>query len=91
MISKGNIVAGYEPPPMSEPPPPMLIPPPPQYDHGLVMRIQAELVRIGLLNGPPDGAYGPKTRGAIVDYEKLRGLPRDGIPSPGLLEDLRHN
>ena len=90
MLSKGNLVAGYEPPPPYLPPPPMLTPPPPQYDHGLVLRIQAELVRIGLLNGPPDGAYGPKTRGAILDYEKLQGLPRDGIPSPGLLENLRH-
>ena len=90
MLSKGNLVAGYEPPPSYAPPPPMLTPPPPQYDHGLVLRVQAELVRIGLLIGPPDGLYGSKTRAAILDYEKLQGLPRDGIPTPGLLENLRH-
>jgi len=90
MYSKGNTVEGYAPPP-PPPPPPSAISSGPHYDPNLVVRIQTELGRIGLLSGPPDGAYGPKTRGAIIDYEKMRGLPRDGIPSPGLLEDLKRN
>jgi uncharacterized protein YcfJ len=92
MYSKGNQVEGYAPPASALPPPPMaVIPTGPHYDPGLVAAIQTELSRIGLLSGRADGAYGPKTHGAIVDYEKMRGLPRDGIPSPGLLDDLRRN
>jgi peptidoglycan hydrolase-like protein with peptidoglycan-binding domain len=92
MYSKGNQVPGFEmaPPPAPEP---VAAPAPtgPRYDPSLVQAIQTELGRIGLLSATPDGAYGPKTRGAIMDYEKTRGLPRDGIPSQALLDDLRKN
>jgi hypothetical protein len=96
MYSKGNQVPGYEAAaPVSLPPPapaPVASAPSgPHYDPTLVIAIQTELARIGLLNGTPDGAYGPKTRGAIADYEKMRGLPRDGIPTKSLLEDLKQN
>jgi peptidoglycan hydrolase-like protein with peptidoglycan-binding domain len=85
MYAKGNLVPGFMPPPMAS------APPPPRFDPALVMAVQSELLRIGLLTGTPDGAYGPRTRGAILDYEKIRSLPADGIPSRSLLEDLKHN
>jgi hypothetical protein len=94
MYSKGNQVPGYEPAPppaVPAPGPANYAPPAPRYDPALVISIQTELGRIGLLSGTADGQYGPKTRGAISDYQKMRGMPRDGIPTPALLDDLRHN
>jgi hypothetical protein len=93
MFSKGNQVPGFEPPP---PPPPVAgpayyPPPPPRFDPALVAAIQQELNRIGLLGGPADGAYGPRTRGAIMDYEKTRNVPADGIPTQALLDDLKRS
>jgi peptidoglycan hydrolase-like protein with peptidoglycan-binding domain len=91
MYSKGDQVPGFE---MSVPvaaPPPPSAPMGPRYDPTLVLGIQTELGRIGLLSSTPDGAFGPKTRGAIMDYEKMRNLPRDGIPTQSLLEDLKRN
>jgi peptidoglycan hydrolase-like protein with peptidoglycan-binding domain len=90
MYSKGDQVPGFQPV-VAEPAPAYAPPPPPRprFDPDLVAAIQKELGRLGLLSGPADGAYGPRTRGAIVDYEKTRNLPPDGIPSPALLEDLQ--
>jgi len=93
MYAKGNIVEGFAPPAAAAPPPPppVAAPAAPRYDPQLVAAIQTELTRIGLLSGKADGAYGPKTKGAIVDYEKMRGLPHTGIPTPSLLQDLKKN
>jgi hypothetical protein len=98
MYAKGNQVPGADqstaqlppaPPPAPAPqtaPPP---PPPPQFDPQLVAAIQQELARLGLLSGPPDGAYGQRTRAAIVDFEGAQNLPRDGVPSYALLQTLQ--
>jgi hypothetical protein len=88
MYSKGNQVPGYEPAPVAAvaPPPP---PPKPKYDAALVRGIQAELARIGLYSGAPDGMFGGRTRGAIKDFEKMKGLPADGIPTKALLGALK--
>jgi hypothetical protein len=89
MYSKGNQVPGYGPAPVAPvaaPPPP---PPKPKYDAALVSGIQAELVRIGLYSGAPDGMFGGRTRGAIKDFEKMKGLSVDGIPTKALLDALK--
>jgi uncharacterized protein YcfJ len=94
MYSKGNQVPGFLPaPPAGPPPAPMAAPAPSGvgYDPSLVAGIQTELGRIGLLSGPPDGSYGPRTRGAIMDYQNSRGLPPDGVPTPALLDQLRRS
>ncbi len=91
MYSKGNQVPGFQPAVAeTEPTREYVAPPPrPRFDPALVAAIQKELDRLGLLSGEPDGAYGPRTRGAIVDYEKTRNLPPDGIPTQALLDDLQ--
>lgn len=91
MYDKGNLVDGMAPPaPLSLSPTARPAPSGPRYDP-LIAHVQAELIRLGLLNGKADGFYGPRTRGAILDYEKLRSLPRDGIATRKLLADLKQN
>lgn len=96
MYAKGNQVPGMEQPAAAQEAPPApaaaaepAYVAPPRFDPTLVAAIQRELARIGLLAGAPDGAYGARTRAAIVDYERTRALPADGIPSESLLEDLQ--
>ena len=88
MYSKGNQVPGYEPAPA---PQPIAAPPPPKptYDKALVSSIQTELTRIGLYSGEPDGLFGGRTRGAIKDFQKIKGLPTDGIPTQAVLDALK--
>ena len=89
MYAKGDLVPGYEPPPA---PVPEAAPPPPpkaKYDQALVSGIQTELARIGLYNGTSDGLFGGRTRGAIKDYQKMKGMPADGVPTPALLDQLK--
>jgi Putative peptidoglycan binding domain len=89
MYSKGEQVPGFEP----APPPPVAAapapPPKPMYDKALISGIQTELVRIGLYSGTPDGQFGGRTRGAIKDFQKLKGLPQDGVPTMALLDKLK--
>jgi len=97
MYSRGNQVPGFQPVAFVPPPPPALPPPPPAraaapaYDHALVRDIQTELVRLGLLSGSADGSYGPRTRTAISDYQRSKGLLVDGTPTPALLDNLKAN
>jgi len=89
MYTKGNQVPGYAPAP--PPPPPIAVVPTVHYDRNLVAQIQGELGRLGYLHSTPDGAYGPHTRTAILQFEAARGLPQDGIPTAGLLQVLQQN
>ena len=43
----------------------------------------------GFSAGAPDGAYGPATRRAIVEFQSLRGLPVSGLPTYALLAEAR--
>jgi peptidoglycan hydrolase-like protein with peptidoglycan-binding domain len=73
------------------PPPPSASPAPspaPAVD-SMVRATQSELVRLGYLADPPDGIMGPKTRGAIVQFQQTFGLPVDGAPSRRLLATLQ--
>ncbi len=52
--------------------------------------IQRELARLGLYQGAIDGKQGPRTSAAISDYERAAGLPVTGLPTPALLEAMKH-
>ena len=52
-----------------------------------IAEIQLVLKRRGFLAGKVDGAFGPKTRFAIVSFETSIGLPELGLPSQ-LIYDL---
>ncbi|MCL5776991.1 peptidoglycan-binding protein [Limibaculum sp. FT325] len=43
-----------------------------------VAEAQAGLNRLGFRPGPVDGLFGPRTRAAVLDYQRLRGLPVTG-------------
>ncbi len=58
-------------------------------DRNLVVMIQSHLRDRGLNVGRLDGVMGPRTRTAIVTYQRDHGLTTDGIPSQGLLDSLR--
>ncbi|SMX30134.1 Membrane-bound lytic murein transglycosylase B precursor [Pelagimonas phthalicica] len=51
--------------------------------------LQRGLTRAGFDAGRPDGVIGKKTKAAIRGFEKARGLPVTGTPSPALLKLLR--
>jgi hypothetical protein len=91
MYAKGEQVPGFAPPAPPPPPPPPEPPAPakPKYDPALISEIQTELSRIGLYSGAPDGAFGGRTRGAITDFQKMKGLPTDGMPTRALLDQLK--
>lgn len=57
--------------------------------NALVADVQGELVRHGYLTGGADGVMGPKTRTAIVEYQRAQGLQADGQPTQGLLQHMR--
>ncbi len=67
------------------------VPSGPGYDPALVHAVQAELIRVGMLSGAADGAYGPRTRGAITAYQQANNLPVNGQPSPALLANLKQH
>jgi hypothetical protein len=87
MYAHGEQVPGFAP----------LAPPPPPPTAGgssgpdsLVRATQAELIRLGYLQGAAaDGYMGPRTHGAIASFEQANGLPADGSPSPRLLARMQ--
>jgi peptidoglycan hydrolase-like protein with peptidoglycan-binding domain len=50
--------------------------------------IQRELVRRGYYDGVVDGLYGPKTDGAIRDFEQAAGLKPSTEPNEALLQGI---
>lgn len=50
-----------------------------------VRAVQEGLTRLGLYSGEIDGLYGPKTRAAIIAFQKSRALQPDGEVSAGLI------
>ena len=55
----------------------------------LVRDIQTELVRLGWLQGPIDGALGPATVAAMERFQRDARLTVDGRPSQSLLQRLK--
>ncbi len=55
-----------------------------------VAEVQSLLTRLGYAPGPVDGAMGPKTRGAIKEFQSSRGFKTNGRVTEALLSELRH-
>ena len=49
---------------------------------------QADLNKAGFDSGTPDGVLGRKTRSALRQYQKARGLVADGFPTAAMLDGL---
>jgi len=47
-----------------------------------VRAMQARLVSMGFDPGPVDGAWGPRTRAAVIEFQLANGLKPDGIVGP---------
>ena len=86
-------------PPSSEPPtnqPPTVEPSPAtdtlrRGDQGPAVRsLQQRLRDLGYWLGTPDGTYGGLTVQAVMAFQKVEGLDRDGIVGPGTAAALDH-
>ena len=55
----------------------------------VVREIQTHLRRLGYRPGAVDGRPGPRTRAAVEDFQRARGLPVDGRLSLDLMRELR--
>ena len=53
-----------------------------------VAELQERLVVLGILDGPVDGAFGPRTDGALREVQRALGLQVDGHCGPGTLRAL---
>jgi membrane-bound lytic murein transglycosylase B len=47
--------------------------------------LQDGLTMLGFDTGGADGVFGRRTRNALREYQKARGLPADGFPTPQIL------
>ena len=61
---------------------------PSQTDEASVREVQEALMARGYSPGKADGTLGPRTRGAIEQFQRDAGLPVTGEPSRQLLERL---
>lgn len=60
-----------------------------QIRKGLVLSVQQELEKLELLPpGSADGDYGPKTRDALIAFQRSKNLAETGIPDPGTVINL---
>ena len=53
-----------------------------------VLALQQRLVELGYWMGEPDGTYGQLTRQAVMAFQKVEGLSRDGVAGPATQERL---
>lgn len=83
MYARGNQVPGYAPVGYA-----VSVPSGPVADP-LTRSVQSELIRLGYLHDAADGVAGPRTRTAIVSFEKENGLSADGAVSSRLLARLQ--
>src|SRR5262249_41753358 len=54
-------------------------------DESSRIALQNGLTALGYDTGGADGVFGRRTRGALRDFQKARGLPADGFPTPQIL------
>lgn len=54
----------------------------------IVKQTQSLLAKAGFNAGTPDGKFGPKTRDAIISFQKKIGVKADGQITPALLKSL---
>lgn len=53
-----------------------------------VLALQQRLVELGYWLGEPDGTYGQLTRQAVMAFQKVEGLSRDGVAGPATRQRL---
>jgi hypothetical protein len=53
-----------------------------------VRALQSRLIELGFWLGTPDGHYGDLTFHAVTAFQKVAGLPRDGVTGPATLDSL---
>lgn len=53
-----------------------------------VLALQQRLVELGYWLGEPDGTYGQLTRQAVMAFQKVEGLSRDGVAGPATQQRL---
>ena len=68
--------------------PKLVAPHAPRTPGELITDIQRELARRGYYEGPVDGFYGPRTDGAIRDFERAAGLKPSAQPTEALLQAI---
>jgi membrane-bound lytic murein transglycosylase B len=54
-------------------------------DESSRIALQDGLTMLGFDTGGSDGVFGRRTRNALREYQKARGLPADGFPTPQIL------
>jgi peptidoglycan hydrolase-like protein with peptidoglycan-binding domain len=64
------------------------VPSAPRAPGEIITDIQRELARRGYYDGTVDGLYGPRTDGAIRDFEQAAGLKPSTEPSEALLQAI---
>ncbi len=57
----------------------------------VVHDLQTELTELKFYEGEVDGLPGPKTRQAVIAYQKANGLAANGEPTQQLLDKIRFN
>jgi peptidoglycan hydrolase-like protein with peptidoglycan-binding domain len=75
--------------PVSTPPAPPASSAPIEENAALISEVQTLLNEKGYNAGSPDGIAGPKTRGAIQEFEKASNLPVDGLVDDALYAALK--
>jgi hypothetical protein len=65
-------------------------PPPAASDEAMIIETKQLLQKLDFNPGPINGTLDPATVAAIEAYQEAAGLPIDGQPSQGLLDDLRN-
>ena len=68
--------------------PKLVAPHAPRTPGEIITDIQRELARRGYYEGPVDGFYGPRTDGAIRDFERAAGLKPSAQPTEALLQAI---
>lgn len=54
-----------------------------------ISEVQTALSRLGYAPGPIDGAWGAKTKGALVSFQAAKGLTADGVLAPKTIAALQ--
>ncbi|QUL98820.1 MAG: polysaccharide deacetylase family protein [Candidatus Fermentithermobacillus carboniphilus] len=58
-------------------------------DRGERVRVLQEILKtLGFYKDPPDGIFGEKTKGAVLNFQERVGIERDGVVGPKTLEAL---
>jgi peptidoglycan hydrolase-like protein with peptidoglycan-binding domain len=92
LVAQSTLPAASRPRPVEPIPAPspgkVAAPPASRSPGEIINDIQRELARRGYYDGTIDGLYGPKTDGAIRDFEHAAGLKPSTEPNEGLLQAI---